>query len=51
MSSDYITVSLPRNLIDKVEELINSGEIAYTSKADFIKDAIRMKLRDLGVKI
>ena len=51
MAKDYITVSLPRKLIGKIERIIDSGETGYTSKADFIKDAIRIRLRELGENI
>ena len=51
MAKDYVTVSLPRKLIRKIETIIDSGETGYTSKADFIKDAIRIRLRELGENV
>jgi len=44
----YHTVNMPMNLVGKIEEVIASDEHGYTSVPDFIKDATRRYLRELG---
>lgn len=45
MTDDYITVSLPEKLVKKIDNLIDSREFGYTSRPEFIKEAIREKLK------
>jgi len=44
----YHTVNVPMILANKIEEVIASGEHGYTSIPDFIKEAARKYLRELG---
>jgi metal-responsive CopG/Arc/MetJ family transcriptional regulator len=44
--SHYRSVSLPRELVDRVEAL-PLDELGYVSIAEVVKDAIREKLRSL----
>ena len=48
MADGYINISIPKELIKKVDNLIEKGEYGYTSRAEFIKEAIREKLKSLG---
>ncbi len=48
--STHITVSISRKLIEKIDEVVDSGETTYTTRSDFIKDALRIRLRELGIK-
>jgi metal-responsive CopG/Arc/MetJ family transcriptional regulator len=44
----YRTVNLPVDLVDEVDRLIDVfAEHGYTSRADFIKQAIREKILEL----
>jgi len=45
----YTSVSISNEIIDKIDEVIVSGETTYKTWSDFIKDALRMRLRELGV--
>ena len=48
MSSDeYTTVRLPRELMEEIDEIIRHGLRGYKSRAEFIKEAIRDKLKTL----
>lgn len=49
--SSHITVSISRKIIKKIDELIESEDNTYTTRSDFIKDALRIRLRDLGANI
>ena len=46
----YSTVALPNILMDKIEEIIKNKNHGYISKPEFIKEAIREKLRGLQKK-
>jgi len=42
---EYITVSIPKSLIEKIDAIKKT--YGYTSRPDFIKQAIRHELRRL----
>jgi len=44
----YHTINLPKNLAEKITEVIESGEHGYTSLPEFTKAAVRRYLRELG---
>jgi len=41
----YKTVSLPKKLLKRVEELINKEDWGYRSPTEFVREAIRDKLQ------
>ena len=43
----YTTIALPNVLIDKVEEIIKDKRHGFISKPEFIKEAIREKIRSI----
>lgn len=49
MERDYSSVSIPKVLLEKIEELIKEGKCTYTSRSEFIKTAIREKLEKYDV--
>ena len=48
-TNKYTTVSIPKHLMKKVEAVVTSGAHGYQNKSDFVLDAIRKRLRELGV--
>lgn len=48
MTNGYITVSIPESLIKKIDNIIESKNFGYSSRAEFIKEAIRDKLSLFG---
>jgi hypothetical protein len=49
MRKDYRGVSLPKELVDTVEDYIRKNPTSsYKSLADFVIDAVRRRLQDLG---
>jgi len=44
----YTTVTIPISIMEKVEEIIKKEKFGYRSKTDFILDATRKRLRELG---
>ncbi len=47
----YRTVSLPEELFEKIEAVIESKEYGYSSVTEFIKELVRERLRELGYKV
>ncbi len=43
----YTTIALPNILIDQVEEIIKNKKHGYISKPEFIKEAIREKIKGM----
>lgn len=43
-TTKYVSVSVPRDLIDRIEDLRSTG---YVSVAEFVKDACRRRLEYL----
>lgn len=41
---DWQTVGLPKDLLDMIDRIIEDGKLGYTSKSEFIKEAIREKI-------
>ena len=44
----YATVHIPENLAILIDKLIENGEFAYSSRSEFVKDAIRRHLEYHG---
>ena len=38
------TVQVPEGLLDKVDELVGMPELGYSSRSEFIKEAIRLRI-------
>jgi len=45
MPKKYKNVSLPQELYDKLETLVESKQVGYVSVSDAVKDAVRELLR------
>jgi len=43
----YISVSIPRDLIERIDRIIESGRYGYGSRPEFIKEAIRKRLEEI----
>ncbi len=46
-SDDYITVRLPKELMDEIDSIIKRGLRGYKSRSEFIKEAIRKRFEEL----
>ena len=52
MSTDeYTTVRLPKELMEEIDNILKRGVMGYKSRAEFIKEAIREKLRTIPREI
>ena len=48
---EYRTISIPEELYTTIEEAMKKERGGYASVGEFVKDAVRTKLRELGYKI
>ena len=46
---DYVTVRIPRQLANEIDELILSETLRYRSRAEMVNEAIRIRIRLLGL--
>ena len=44
----YRTIRLPKVLVDQVEERVNSSNLGYHSISQFVSEAIRRQLAEIG---
>ena len=51
MAKEHQGASLPKELLRRIEYIINETDLGYTSKADFIKEAVRQKLDKVERKL
>ncbi|MEM2342359.1 MAG: ribbon-helix-helix domain-containing protein [Candidatus Bathyarchaeia archaeon] len=47
----YISVKIPKELMDEIDKIVSSGILGYRSRMEFIKDAVRDKILRLRVEI
>lgn len=40
----YRTISLPVDLLDRVDEIIRKSDMGYANKTEFIKEAVRSRV-------
>lgn len=48
MKTKYTTVHIPKVLASLIDRLVENGEFAYSSRSEFVKDAIRRFLEEYG---
>ena len=46
--ADYVTVKLPKGLADLIDEVIESGRFGYRTRGEFVSEAVRRLLKELG---
>lgn len=47
-SKDYVTIKIRKELAEVIDEVIRDGKYGYRSRAEFVAEAVRDKLRQLG---
>ncbi|BBL45986.1 ribbon-helix-helix domain-containing protein [Metallosphaera sedula] len=45
---EYVTIKIPSELAELIDKVIESKRYGYRSRAEFVNEAIREKLRQLG---
>ena len=41
LMTNYITIKLPKNLVEQIDEVLEQQNLGYTSRAELVKDAVR----------
>ena len=44
---EYTTIQIPKTLMEEVNRIIQLGILGYTSRMEFVKDAVRDKILQL----
>jgi len=44
---NWKTVQLPEDLIKSVDELISTEGMGYTSRSEFIKESVRLRIQEI----
>ncbi|MGQ9780847.1 MAG: ribbon-helix-helix domain-containing protein [Nitrososphaeria archaeon] len=47
MEKKWKTIQLPEELIKVVDEIVNKPELGYTSRSEFVKEAVRLRIEDI----
>jgi len=50
-TDEYTTVRLPKELMEEIDNILKRGVMGYKSRAEFIKEAIREKLKTIPREI
>jgi metal-responsive CopG/Arc/MetJ family transcriptional regulator len=45
---NYTTVTVPHNLMARVDSIVSNEKYGYQNRSDFIFEAVRKRLRELG---
>ena len=46
--SYYKNVALPNDLIERIESVIKNSRMGYKTRGEFVKEAVRAKLKELS---
>jgi metal-responsive CopG/Arc/MetJ family transcriptional regulator len=41
------TVQLPKDLLNIVDEIVKQAELGYTSRNEFVKEAVRLRIEEI----
>jgi len=44
-------VQLPEDLLDRVDKIVGQESLGYSSRAEFVKEAVRLRLGELEKKL
>jgi len=48
MSEDvYVTIRIPRELANQIDQIINSSGLGYRTRAELVNEAIRLRIESL----
>jgi len=42
--ADYVTVRIPRELANEIDQIIQSGTLGYRSRAEMVSEALRLRI-------
>jgi len=44
----WVNIALPKEIVDIIDEVVKDPKFGYRSRNDFVLDAVRIRLRELG---
>jgi len=47
---DYTSVSIPKEMMMRIDQIVSDGKLAYVSTGEFVRDAVRRLLEELEEK-
>jgi len=47
---NYSTISVPKSLLDEIDQVVKRGLCGYKSRSEFVKESIRMRLKEVYAK-
>ncbi|MGQ9718911.1 MAG: ribbon-helix-helix domain-containing protein [Nitrososphaerales archaeon] len=48
MVKKFVSISLPKDIVDRIDMIIKAGTLGYDSRPEFIKESVRKRLSELG---
>ena len=45
--TSYITIKLPKNLVEQIDKVLEEQNLGYTSRAELVKEAVRNFLANI----
>ena len=46
-NGDYVTIKIPKELADQIDQIIQSGKLGYRSRAELVTESIRRRIEQL----
>ena len=46
-NEDYVTLKVPKALADEIDQIIESRQLGYRSRAEMVNDAIRHRIEQI----
>lgn len=43
----WTNIPLPKKLVRRVKEVLEAGELGYSSVSEFVREAVRIRLREI----
>jgi hypothetical protein len=44
----WVYVGIPREIVDRIDKIVHSQQWGFTSRNDYVLEAVKMDLRDRG---
>ena len=46
-NGDYVTIKIPKELADQIDQIIQAGKLGYRSRAELVTEATRRRIEQL----
>ena len=46
-NGDYVTIKIPKELADQIDQIIQSGKLGYRSRAELVTESTRRRIEQL----